>query len=82
MCVCVSVLTCIKYINSPFYLPKAQAQYLPVPMVIRRDCGLSKLCLSCEIVCQQRVLKLSPGPGYLSLLQRWDSLVIYTPNNK
>ena len=33
--------------------------------LIRRDGGLSTLCHSCGFACQQRVLKMFPGPGYL-----------------
>ena len=32
--------------------------------LIVRDGGLSTLCHSCRFVCQQRMLKMSPGPGY------------------
>ena len=33
--------------------------------LIGRDGGLSTLCHSCRFACQQRVLKMFPGPGYL-----------------
>ena len=33
--------------------------------LIRKDNGLSTLCHSCGFVCQQRVLKTFPCPGYL-----------------
>ena len=48
--------------SSPFYLATAQSQY---PLLIRRDGGLSTLCLSYWFACQQRVLKTFLGPGYL-----------------
>ena len=48
--------------SSPFYLATAQSQYA---LLIRRDGGLSTLCLSYWFACQQRVLKTFLGPGYL-----------------
>ena len=32
-------------------------------IAIGRDSDLSTLCHSCRLACQQRVLKMSPGPG-------------------
>ena len=42
--------------------------YVSIPLalgLIRRDGGLSTLCHSCGFACQQRVLKMFPGPGYI-----------------
>ena len=33
--------------------------------LIGRDGGLSTLCHTCWFACQQRVLKMFPGPSYL-----------------
>ena len=48
--------------SSPFHLAMAQSQCL---MVTWRDGCLRTLYHSCEFACQQRVLKIFPGPSYL-----------------
>ena len=56
--------------------------YSSIPLalgLIGRDGGLSTLCHSCGFACQQRVLKMFPGPGYLhsedGVVWLWHSLV-------
>ena len=48
--------------GSPYYPATAKSQCL---MVIWRDSGLSTSCHSCRLGCQQRVIKMFPGAGYL-----------------
>ena len=48
--------------SSPFYLPMTQCQCF---LAIGRDGGLTALRHSCGFACQQRVLKMFPGPGDL-----------------
>ena len=46
---------------------------------IRRDGGFKTLCCSCGFACQQKLLKMFPGPGYLrsedGIVWRWHPLV-------
>ena len=62
--------------GSPFYLATAQPHCF---IAIERDGGLIILCHCCGFVCQQKVLKIFPGPGYLcsrdEVVWLWDFLI-------
>ena len=63
-------LVTVDIYSSPFYLATAQSQ---CPMMIGRNSGLSTLCHNCRFACQQKVLKMFPGPGFTQI---WDSLTM------
>ena len=63
-------LVTVEIYSSPFYLATAQSQSL---MMIGRNSGLSTLCHNCRFACQQKVLKMFPGPGFTQI---WDSLTM------
>ena len=58
-----SIYLLLHIYGSPFYSATTQFQ---CPMAIGRDRGWSTLCRSCEFASQRRMLKMFPGPGYLS----------------
>ena len=66
-----SVLTEVLY-SVPIYIIYIYYIYIYIYIsisltlgLVGRDGGLSTLCHSCGFACQQRVLKMFPGPGYL-----------------